>query len=75
MSTNLKDVDLPVTVLLCHSRVDEEAAVAQLADLLGEELDALSTITENDSSVQYKSFQRITNRKYSIEEWLLVIPL
>ena len=29
--------------------MDEEAAVAQLADLLGEELDALSTITENDS--------------------------
>lgn len=28
--------------------MDEEAAVAQLADLLGEEFDALGAITEND---------------------------
>ena len=49
MGVRVECRNLPVTVALVHSRVDEEAAVAQLADLLGEELDALSTITENDS--------------------------
>ena len=49
MGVRVECKNLPVTVALVHSRVDEEAAVAQLADLLGEELDALSTITENDS--------------------------
>ena len=49
MGVRVECRNLPVTVALVHSRVDEEAAVAQLADLLGEELDAFSTITENDS--------------------------
>ena len=46
MLTNLKDVDLPVTVLLCHSRVDEEAGVTELGDLPCQQLDSLRTIAE-----------------------------
>jgi len=37
-----------VSVLLLHPRVDVEARVAQLGDLLGQQLDSLRTVAENN---------------------------
>ena len=39
---------LPITVPLVHSRVDEEAGVAELADLASEEFDSFRAIAEDD---------------------------
>ena len=39
--------NLPITVPLVHSRVDEETGVAELADFAGEEFDSFGAIAED----------------------------
>ena len=41
----------PVTVGLLHLGVDVEAGVAELGDLLGEQLDAVHAVAEDDALV------------------------
>jgi len=46
--TTLEVVENAISVSLIHARVNEEAAVAELADFLGEHLDSLGAVAEND---------------------------
>ena len=41
----------PVSVALLHARVDKEARVAQLRDLLRQELNSLRRVAENDGLI------------------------
>ena len=43
-----------VSVGLCHARVDEEAGVPQLCDLLCQQLHPLHRVTEDDALVDLK---------------------
>jgi hypothetical protein len=47
-------VENPVSVSLRHLGVNVIATVAQLSDLLGEKLDPLSRVAENDALVYLK---------------------
>jgi hypothetical protein len=56
-------VEDSVSVLLTHLGVDVEARVAEFGDLLGEQLDSLGRVTENDRLIdlQLKNFNNINN--------------
>jgi len=44
----LEVMENPIPVSLGHTRVDEETRIAQLVDLLGQQLHALGGVAEND---------------------------
>lgn len=44
----MRSEDLPVSIALVHSRVDEEAREAELTDLAGQQFHALGAVAEDD---------------------------
>ena len=58
-------VEHPVSVRLRHAGVNVVAGVAELSDLLGQQLDALGRVTEDDALVdllQERIDQRLSSR-------------